>query len=53
MSTYRLCSSIGTLWPEEGVNDFMPHTSVTLLTPQDQLPAVVAAVAAWPGESAT
>jgi hypothetical protein len=34
---------------EEGDNDFMPHTSLTLLTPQDQLPAVVA-VAAWTGE---
>ena len=49
MSTYRLSYSIGTQWPEEGHNDFMPHKSLTLLTSQDHLPAIVAAVAAWTG----
>jgi hypothetical protein len=52
MSTYRLSCSIGTPWPEEGQNDFMPHTSLTLPTSQGCLPAVVAAVAAWTGEPA-
>jgi hypothetical protein len=51
--THRLSYSIGTPWPEEGHNDFMPQTSLTLPTSQGCWPAVVAAVAARPGESAT
>ena len=47
--THRLSYSIGTQWPEEGHNDSMPHTSLTLPTSQGCLPAVAAA---WIGEPA-